>query len=114
MNMSGKVGPFFYRADVLYGDAMEIENAEKYGDFRTWGNHSEFWDVLSEKHPRFRRVEYFKCPRGRVTYNSIKNQFHIYLNRKLNNDTVLGKIVQEFNLDGCNYVVDDTDEHYRL
>lgn len=112
--MSGKVGPFFYRDEMIYSDSMEVDAADKYGEFKTWGNHSEFWDTLGEKHPRFRRIQYFKCPRGRVTYNFVKDKFFIYLNPKLNNELVLEKIVQEFNLDGCNYVVDDTDEHYRL
>lgn len=112
--MGGKVGPFFYKDGKIYSDSVDNEIAEEYGEFKTWGNHSDFWDVLSKKYPRFQYMEYYECPRGRVTYNYVKNKFHIYLNPRLNNMDILEKIIHEYNLDGLSYIVDDTDEHYQI
>jgi len=83
--MTGKVGPFFYKDGKILADGVDICNAEKYGEFRTWGDHSVFWDNLSKKHHEYRQIEYFTCPRGRVTYNFNLNRFYIYLNKKINN-----------------------------
>lgn len=111
--MKGKVGPFFYKDEKIFADSVEVNSAEKYGEFKTWGNHSIFWDNLSKRHPELRYVEYFTCPRGRVTYNFNLNKFFIYLNPKLNNAKVLNMILQEFDLNGLDYSTDDSDEHYQ-
>lgn len=113
MSNNGKVGPFFYINGEVFGDSIENNKAETYGDFKTWGNHSNYWDTLSNKYLHLKYMEYFDCPRGRVTYNTITKKYYIYLNPKLNNASVLEKIVNEFDLNGLDYTVDDTDEHYQ-
>lgn len=112
--MKGKVGPFFYKDGKILADAVDIASAEKYGEFRTWGNHAIYWDSLSKTHPEFRNIEYIRCLRGRITYNFNLNKFYIYLNPKLNNIRILRMILHEFDLNELDYIVDDTDEHYQL
>ena len=110
----GKVGPFFFKDGKVLSDSVEINRGEVYGDFRTWGNHSTFWDHLSKIHPELREMEYFLCPRGRVTYNSVLDKFYVYLNSDLNNKKVVDLILQEYDIVGRDYITDDTDEHYQI
>jgi len=112
--MNGKVGPFFYKDKILLADSIDINDAEKYGDYKTWGNHSIFWDNLSKIHPELRHIEYFYCPRGRVTYNHNQDKYYIYLNPKLNTKSIINMILHKFDLIGLDYIIDDTDEHYQL
>ncbi len=59
-------------------------------------------------------IEYFKCPRGRITYDYTKNHYYIYLNKKLNRTTIISRILEEYNIQDGNYTVDDMDEHYQM
>jgi len=112
-NKKGKVGAFFYINENIYSDSVKIDEAELYGNFKTWGSHYEFWDVLSENNEKLKYLDYNYYPRGRVTYNYIKDEYYIYLNSKLNNQAILEKISEEFNLSDKNYIIDDKDEHYQ-
>lgn len=113
MDKKGKVGPFFYIANKIYSDSVNWDKAEDYGDFKTWGSHYGFWDALSRTNWEFQELDYNYFPRGRVTYNFVKDIYYIYLNPKLKSKTILPKIIEEFDLNGLNYVVDDKDEHYQ-
>lgn len=112
--MKGEVGPFFFKDGKVLSDSVEINRGEVYGDFRTWGDHSTFWDRLSEIHPELWEMEYFLCPRGRVTYNAVLDKYYVYLNANLNTKKVVDLILQEYDLVDLNYVIDDTDEHYQI
>ena len=114
MGYKGKVGPFFYLSGEIISDSVPSFQAQRFGDFKTFGDHSKFWDKLAKKLRVLEEQEYFCCPRGRVTYNYKKDIYYIYLNSSLNNETILKKIIKEFQLEGLNYVVDDTDEHYQI
>ena len=111
---NGKVGPFFYLSGKILSDSMTVNSAEKYGDFKTWGDHSKFWDSLSKRYRALRNIEYFNCPRGRVTYNYTNDHYYIYLNKKLNRESIISMILKEYRIDNGNYTVDDTDEHYQI
>lgn len=56
----------------------------------------------------------FNFPRGRIIYNTIKEIFYVYLNPILNTPKIVTQVIQEFNLNGCNYLIDDTDVHYKF
>ena len=113
MNLKvGKVGPFFYIDGQIYSDSVNSDSAEKYGDFKTWGSHDKFWSSLPLKVRK--NCEYTQCPRGRVTYNFVNNEYLIYLNPRINNPELIEKLVEEYNLSGLLYYVDDTDEHYQI
>lgn len=109
----GKVGPFFYISNKIHSDSVVWDRAEKYGNFKTWGSHFAFWDVLSDTNWEFRELDYNHFPRGRVTYNFKERIYYIYLNPTLNQDKILEKVIEAFDLSGLNYVVDDKDEHYQ-
>ena len=109
----GKVGPFFYIRGKVYSDAVDFDQAENYGDFKTWGSHWQFWDKLARKNYEFADMEYNYFPRGRVTYNFVKDIYYLYLNPKLNKEKIVVLIAAEFNLIGLNYVIDTKDEHYK-
>lgn len=110
---NGKVGPFFFIQNKVHSDAMDIDRAEDYGEFKTWGSHWQFWDKLVASNYEFAELEYVYFPRGRVTYNYVKDIYYIYLNPKLNRESIIEQIVEEFELTDLHYTVDDTDEHYR-
>lgn len=109
----GKVGPFYYIKKRIYSDAVVNDQAETYDKFKTWGSHYDYWDKLCRSNWAFQELDYNYFPRGRVAYDYVKNLYYIYLNPKLNNLETLQKIIDEFDLDGLNYIVDDSDEHYQ-
>lgn len=111
--MEGKVGPFFYINKKIFSDSISSEKANNYGEFKNWGSHSKFWDLLSSQYPYFKKIEYYICPRGRVSYNTKQKTYVIFLNEKLNSDFIVKQIIVEFNLQGSNYIIDDNDEHYQ-
>ena len=113
MDKKGKVGPFFYIANKIYSDSVIWSQAEDYGDFKTWGSHYYFWDTICKSNWDFKELEYNHFPRGRVTYNFIKELYYIYLNPRLNKDSIIKKIIEEFDLSGLNFIVDKKDEHYQ-
>lgn len=113
MNKKGKVGPFFYITEKIYADSVTWDEAEDYGDFKTFGAHFEFWDKLCSTNIDFADSDYVFFPRGRVVYNRVTNMFHIYLNRTLNKESVKKKVIKAFELQGLRYTIDDTDEHYQ-
>ena len=49
-----------------------------------------------------------------VLNSLLKDMYYIYLNSSLNTENIIKKIIKEFQLEGLNYVVDDTDEHYQI
>ncbi|WP_025436195.1 hypothetical protein [Peptoclostridium acidaminophilum] len=114
MEKEGKVGPFFYLEETVVSDSIRHSEADVYGVYKTWSSHDRFWTVLGKFLKQYRNVEYFLYPRGRVTYNTEKDIFYVYLNPILNTPQIVDKIVQEFNLSECDYLVDDTDVHYKF
>ena len=110
----GKVGPFFYLNETVVSDSITHDQAESYGVCKTWSSHEDFWKVLGKKHKPYQSVEYFIFPRGRITYNTVKDIFYIYLNPILNTPEIVSQVIQEFDLNGCNYLIDDTDVHYKF
>lgn len=110
----GKVGPFFYLEETVVSDSISTSEADNYGVCKTWSSHDIFWSVLGETHKQYRNTEYFLFPRGRVTYNTEKNIFYVYLNPVLNTPQIVDKVVEEFHLMDCNYLVDDSDVHYKF
>ena len=110
----GKVGPFFYLDGSVISDAMIHSKAENYGVFKTWSSHDKFWTILGKTKKQYQTVEYFIYPRGRVTYNTEKDIFYIYLNPNLKTAPILEKIRTEFNLGECDCIFNDTDVHYKI
>lgn len=109
----GKVGPFFYLRGRIVSDSVTCEKAESYGEFKTWGSHSSFWDRIPKGLRTPPYAEYTQCLRGRVTFHQAENRYLIYLHPKLDREKILEQIMREFHLAGCDYTVDSTDEHYR-
>lgn len=95
-------------------DAIQWNTADDYGEFKTWGNHSDFWDKLSRDDSMLKEMEYFDCPRGRVTYNTDEDLYYLYLNKRINNEAVIELVIEKYNLFDCNVRIDDSDEHYQF
>ena len=106
-NCEGKVGPFFYLGNTIVSDSIFYQDADLYGVCKTWSSHDSFWTELGKIHKEYRNVEYFIYPRGRVTYNSEKDIFYVFLNPILNTPEIVGKVIQEYNLICCQYLIDD-------
>lgn len=114
MKKEGKVGPFFYLEETVISDSINNSEADAYGVCKTWSSHDQFWTTLAKTHKQYQTVEYFLYPRGRVTFNMEKNVFYVYLNPVLNTPPIVEKIIEAFNLMDCNYIVDDSDVHYKF
>ena len=98
----------------MVSDSISKLEADNYGVCKTWSSHDQFWTVLGKTHKQYQNVEYFLYPRGRVTYNTEKDIFYVYLNPILNTPQIVEKVVEEFNLIDCDYLVDDSDVHYKF
>lgn len=110
----GKVGPFFYLDGKIVADTVHHDEADDYGDFKDWGSHNDFWKIICIIYKENNAREYYTVPRGRVTYNTKTRVFHIYLNPNLNNARVVNLILEEYDLKGLKFKIDDSDLHYKI
>lgn len=113
-NCEGKVGAFFFLGNSVVSDSIVCQKADSYGVWKNWSSHDSFWAELGKTDKAYKNSEYFIYPRGRVAYNTEKNLFYIYLNPILNNPEIVNKVIREFSLTGCEYLIDDTDVHYKF
>lgn len=89
---------------LLLCDKVPLIQGELYGDAITWGEHYNFWQGLrSKKLPHtWTQVpvwsEYDEWPRGRVIYQTKKEQFIVYADQKLLTETARQAIMKAFSL----------------
>jgi hypothetical protein len=69
------------------------------------------WGKLDKEINKGKEYNYY--PRGRVEIN--KNKVTIFLNPDINNDTVINKVIEEFEIQDINgiRIVIDGSKHYR-
>ncbi len=105
-------------SDLFYSDITDIERAQKYGDWLiTQEDHSNVWEKLKQSGylqylPEIYRDEYWKLPRGRISYNILHGKYYVYHgNWLLKKHT---KIIEKaFALPADNIVYEE-DEHYYI
>ena len=80
--MDGKVGIIFMRGDDLWIDCTPVGDAVDYGTLKTHDKgHPSYWEQLQERHAVPADEEYDEIPRGRVTYDTRKKVYLLFLDR---------------------------------
>lgn len=107
------VGIFWLVGGHLILDASPLSEAEPYGDCLTHRNsHIDYWSDQERLGAIPNDVEYEENPRGRVTYNSKAEKFHLLADRCiLNEPATVAKIMKAMHLP-VNTIV-DADPHYK-
>ena len=103
-------------SDLFYVDKTNITFAQKYGDWLlSQEDHSNVWEKLKQNGylhylPKRYRDEYWKLPRGRVSYNILLGKYYVY-----HGNWFLIKhakiIEKKFELP-VNNIIYEEDEHY--
>ncbi|GEO18720.1 hypothetical protein MAE02_64160 [Microvirga aerophila] len=108
---------------TLVVDTTDLAEAEPYDIFLTHPRaHYEVWEGWRQLGPAglAKRVlpkaiawhEYEDFPRGRIVFNSEKQTFLIYADRRLQVPSLLTSIIREFGLEGQHFII-RSDAHYR-
>ena len=97
------VGIFWYVNDTLIFKTMQISKLKKdqLGLIDSPFTHIEEWETHHIYLSFFKHLqgsEYQTYPRGRVIYNSLINQFYIYLDKTIFNKPTIKKITNAFEL----------------
>jgi len=104
---------FVVRGEVLI-DAVELEDAEPYGDALQSGGHNDFHESLRPRTPierlfKSRSYDYF--PRGRIVYFPASSRFRLYFDRCLSKESIQ-EVIRLFCIEN-KYVELCPDEHYQ-
>jgi hypothetical protein len=108
---------------VLLIDSTSLAEAEPYGDFLTHPRgHYEMWELWKEQGApisieksiaqAITGYEYEYFPRGRIVYNIKTSKFIIYADRRLQQKSIIAKLVNKFGLPPDTFVV-HSDIHYQ-
>jgi hypothetical protein len=110
---AAEVGIFWELNGVLILDGVRVEEAEAWGQFRNYpGSHEKMWRRYQRVDTGPRDMEYDAPPRGRVVYDTLAGQFHLYADACiLRNDALLAKIRGDLHLPPD--VEAGPDDHYR-
>ncbi|MBU2872133.1 hypothetical protein [Colwellia sp. E2M01] len=97
------VGIFWYVNDTLIFKTKQINKLQQdeLGLIDSTFTHIEEWEtnhIYLKFAQRLQGTEYQIYPRGRVIYNSLKNQFYIYLDKTIFNKPITEKIINAFEL----------------
>lgn len=115
------VGIFWFLpdlSDLFYVDKTDLKFAQKYGGWLiSEEDHSHVWEKLKQGNylqylPQKYIEEYWKLPRGRVSYNTSFDKYYVYHgNWFLKNHA--GIIEKAFEL-SADEIIYETDEHYHI
>ncbi len=99
-----KLGPFFYIDNKLIYNACTLEDARPQADKldNSYG-HDKLYDDY------FLDGDYIDYPRGRVVWDKTNDRAIIYIDKCINNESVIMKILKAFDLK--DYVI-AFDDHY--
>jgi len=115
MTLSGsKVGIFWCVGESVIGEAVELADAEPYGDALQYGGHYDFWSALKPQTPaerQFKSHAYDYYPRGRVVYFQSQHQFRLYVDGCMDHENRMA-VVDYFCLSVVKIDI-ERDAHYR-
>jgi hypothetical protein len=108
-----EVGIFWELDGKLIIDGVLLDIAESYGRFLNYPRgHDELWSTYQLINVVPRDVEYHQAPRGRVVYDTVSQQFLLYVDACiLRNKTLVNQILRQLKLPSN--VSARLDEHYR-
>lgn len=109
----GMVGIFWLYDGQLITDSTPLSKAEPFGDVLTHATgHIHYWTALQERGVVPLDVEYEEPPRGRVSYDTKKNEFFMLADLCIiNNAAAMKAILAALHLPGNTEPT--TDFHYR-
>lgn len=109
-----KVGIYWSVEGVIIGEAVELPDAEKYGDALQHGGHYEFWEKLkagTEAERKFKAHSYDYYPRGRMVCFPKRRTARLYVDRCMDN-SVRNAALKFFSCVASTLEFEE-DEHYR-
>ena len=109
------IGVFWVYKSQIYVKSIHIDKVKPIQGFIDSDfAHYQVWSEISLQNRDFYLYEYEDIPRGRVVYNIEDNQFIIYCNKNILEDTVSKNLILErFNLLNEDTIFKE-DEHYRI
>jgi hypothetical protein len=108
-----RVGIFWLVDGRLFIDASSLSEAESCGDCLTHRNsHIDFWTSQQRIGAVPRDVEYEEHPRGRVTYDTKAQKFHLLADRCILRDAATVATIKRAMHLPVNTIV-DADSHYK-
>jgi len=112
--MDGKVGIIFLRRNDLWIDSTPVHDAVDYGALKTHDKgHPSFWEQLQERRAVPQEEEYDEVPRGRVTYDTRKKVYFLFLDRCIQErPDIVTKIFMAMNLPPVPETEVGGDSHY--
>lgn len=114
MFINNKVGIFWAVDGVIVGDAVNLPDAEEYGDALQHGGHYEFWEKLkagTDAERKFKSHAYDYFPRGRMVFFRERQIMRLYVDSCMSKETL--KAVLDFFADEEGPLEIEKDEHYR-
>lgn len=111
-SVSPEVGPFYVIDDTVFADTEEVRDLfqNSIGVISSDNSHYDYWTVLQQIYPEFRKVDYDYYPRGRVVYSVEEDTYYLYIDECIRNK--VNDIIQELGLPKVKVKVSD-DEHYK-
>lgn len=108
-----EVGIIFVINGQPWIDGKTLRDADDYGHMKMQTHdHFAFWEQLRRAH-LVPDLEYDEVPRGRVTYDTKKSMFYLFLDRCIIKDQkMVDKIERQMNLPSKNTKI-ETDPHYK-
>ena len=99
-----QIGPFFYIDNKLIYNGCTLDKARSQADKldNSYG-HDKLYDDY------YKDGDYIDYPRGRVVWDKTNNKAIIYIDPCINNNEVIGKVLETFDLK--DYVI-AFDDHY--
>lgn len=109
-----KIGIFWYDQDRVIGIAHHFDqnDADSLGLIDSDYNHVQYWEKLRVENSHLKNIEYEEIPRGRIIFNTKKDQPMIYMDSKLFKKSIAKKIAEFFELD-FDQIIWKKDPHYR-
>ena len=113
--MNNNIGVFWIFEKRVFSETQKLKDIKSINGFKDSDlSHYQVWDKVKKQHPKFYLYRYEDIPRGRVVYNTKENQFIIYCNENILQDTISKKLILEnFQLLNENSIFKE-DEHYRI
>jgi len=108
-----RVGIFWLDGHRLIIDSVPVSEAEVWGEFCNYPHgHERYWSHLQHLGIVSPDIQYEQMPRGRIVYDSKKEQFTFRADRCiLRNTRLISQIMAKLNLPPNTKT--DTDPHYR-
>lgn len=101
--------------DALLIDSTDLHAAMRYGAMRTHEvGHQDFWAKLQDDQAVPRDIDYDTVPRGRVTFDTDKRIFYLFLDRCIRKrPAMISQIIATLDLPSPPSTHIRGDEHYR-